>query len=102
MTKGVPKPIPFSGHPDEDINAWLEHFHAISSLNKWSQDDCANLLHIFLKGPALRYFQGLDVEVRHNFHAAISALTLFDMGGGHDGPPKMFLTTVPKRFGRGS
>ena len=31
-------------------------------------------------------------------------LTLFDMGGGGgiDGPPKMFLTTVPKRFGGGS
>ena len=70
-TKGVPKPIPFSGHPD---NVWLEHFDAISSLNKWSQDDCANLLHIFLKGPALCYFQGLDVEVRHNFYAATSAL----------------------------
>ena len=52
----------------------LEHFNAISSLNKWSQDDCANLLHIFLKGPAICYFQGLDVEVRHNFHAATSAL----------------------------
>ena len=73
-TKDVPKPIPFSGHPDEDINVLLEHFHAISLLNKWSQDDCANLLHIFLKGPALCYFQGLDVEVRHNFHAATSAL----------------------------
>ena len=79
MTKGVPKPTPFSGHPDEDINVWLENFNAISSLNKWSQDDCANLLHIFLKGPALCYFQGLDVEVRHNFHAATSALkNLFD------------------------
>ena len=72
--KGVPKPIPFSGHPDEDINVCLEHFNAISSLNKWSQDDCPSLLHIFLKGPALCYFQGLDVEVRHNFHAATSAL----------------------------
>ena len=50
ITKGVPKPIPFSGHPDEDINVWLEHFNAISSLNKWSQDDCANLLHVFLRG----------------------------------------------------
>ena len=29
-------------------------------------------------------------------------LTLFDMGGGHDGPPKMFLDTVPKPFGGGS
>ena len=32
-------------------------------------------------------------------------LTLFDMGGGggHDGPsPKMFFTTVPKRFGVGN
>ena len=30
-------------------------------------------------------------------------LTLFGMGGGgHDGPPKMFLTTVLKRFGGGS
>ena len=29
-------------------------------------------------------------------------LTLFDMGGGHDGPPKMFLTTVPKRSEEGS
>ena len=29
-------------------------------------------------------------------------LTLFDMGGGHDGPPKMFLTTVSKRVGGGS
>ena len=28
-------------------------------------------------------------------------LTLFDMGG-HDGPPKMFLTIVPKRLGGGS
>ena len=73
-TKGVPKPIPFSGHPDEDINVWLEHFNAISSLNKWSQDDCADLLHIFLKGPTLCYFQGLAVEFCHNFHAAISAL----------------------------
>ena len=73
MTKGVPKPIPFSGHPDEDINVWLEHFNAISALNKWSEDDCANL-HVFLKGPALCYFQDLDVEVRHNFHAATSAL----------------------------
>ena len=53
---------------------WIEHFNAISSLNKWSQDDCATLLHIFLKGPALCYFQGIDVEVRHNFHAATSAL----------------------------
>ena len=27
-------------------------------------------------------------------------ITLFDMGvGGHDGPFKMFLTTVPKRLG---
>ena len=24
------------------------------------------------------------------------------MGGGHDGPSKMFLTTVPKRLGGGS
>ena len=30
------------------------------------------------------------------------SLTLFDMGGGHDGPPKMFLTTVPKRLVGGS
>ena len=29
-------------------------------------------------------------------------LTLFDMGGGGIMPPKMFLTTVPKRFGGGS
>ena len=49
MTNCVPKPIPFSGHPNEDINVWLEHFDAISSLNKRSQDDCANLLHVFLK-----------------------------------------------------
>ena len=74
MTKGVPKPIPFSSHPDEDITVWIEHFSAISSLNKWSQDGCANLLHVFLKRPAICYFQGLDVEVRHNFHAATSAL----------------------------
>ena len=74
-TKGVPKPIPFSGHPDEeDINVWLEHFNAIFSLNKWSLDDCANLLHVFLKGPTLCCFQGVYVEVRHNFHAATSAL----------------------------
>ena len=32
--KGVPKPIPFSGHPNENINVWQEHFNAISSLNK--------------------------------------------------------------------
>ena len=29
------------------------------------------------------------------------SLTLFDMGG-HDGPSKMFLTTVPKGLGGGS
>ena len=55
--KGVPKPIPSSRHPNEDINMWPEYFNAISSLNKWSQDDCANLLHIFLEGPPLCYFQ---------------------------------------------
>ena len=32
----------------------------------------------------------------------IDSLTLFDMGGGHDGPLKMFLTTVQKRLGGGS
>ena len=31
----------------------------------------------------------------------VSKLTLFDMGGGIM-PPKMFLTTVPKRLGGGS
>ena len=72
--KDVPKPIQFLGHPDEDINVWLDHFNAISSLNKWLQDDCANLLRVFLKGSALCYFQSLNVEVRHNFHAATSAL----------------------------
>ena len=31
------------------------------------------------------------------------ALNQSDMGmGGHDGPPKMVLTTVPKRLGGGS
>ena len=29
-------------------------------------------------------------------------LILFDMGEGHDGPPKMFVTTVAKRLGGGS
>ena len=29
MTKHVPTPITFSGHPHEDINIWLEHFNAI-------------------------------------------------------------------------
>ena len=32
--KDVPKPVPFSGHPNENINVWQEHFNAISSLNK--------------------------------------------------------------------
>ena len=31
----------------------------------------------------------------------IKCLTLFDMGG-HDAPPKMFLSTVPKHFVGGS
>ena len=41
-------------------------------------------------------FQILDLK--DHFSAS---LTLFDMGG-HDGPPKMFLITVPKRLGGGS
>ena len=32
----------------------------------------------------------------------LKLLTLFDMGGGHDAPPKMFLTTVPKHLEGGS
>ena len=31
-----------------------------------------------------------------------TSLTPFEMGGGHYGPPKMFLTTVLKRLGGGS
>ena len=71
---GVPKPAQFSGHADEDFNLWLDNFKAIASFHLWSQDDCAKLLYIFLTGPALCYFQGLDVEVRDNFDAATSAL----------------------------
>ena len=41
-------------------------------------------------------------SVSSNFLSG-SFLTLFDMGGGgHDGPPKIFSTTVPKRVGGGS
>ena len=72
--KGVPKPAPFSGDADEDFSLWLDLLKAILSLHHWSKYDCAKLLHVFLTGPALCYFQGLDVEVRDNFDAAISAL----------------------------
>ena len=71
---GVPKPAPFSGHADEDFSLWLDYFKAIASLHHWLPDACAKLLHVFLTGPALCYFQGLDVEVRDNFDAATSAL----------------------------
>ena len=71
---GVPRPVPLSGHADEGFNLWLDNFKAIASLHHWSQDDCAKLLYVFLTGPALCYFQGLDVEVRDNFDAATSAL----------------------------
>ena len=64
---GVPKPAPFSGNANDDFSLWLDHFNAIASLHHWSKDDCTKLLHVFLTGPALCYFQGLDVEVRDNF-----------------------------------
>ena len=40
-------------------------------------------------------------NVSSKFQFYQSMLTLFDMGGGR-WPPKMFLTTVPKRVGGGS
>ena len=47
-----------------------------------------------------------SLETANNLETAkrsgkCETLTLFDMGG-HDGPPKMFLTTVPKGFEGGS
>ena len=56
-----------------------------------------------------KFFEKMQnsLETANNLETAkrsgkCETLTLFDMGGGHDGPPKMFLTTVPKGFGGGS
>ena len=50
-------------------------------------------------------FQKLSMKTVQVHLIIWTTLTLFDIGGGGgggDGPSKMFLTTVPKRFGGGS
>ena len=59
-------------------------------------DDCSVEGEINKKRDAL---SELAFSGRHRNHS-LWVLTLFDMGGAS--PPKMFLTTVPKRFRGGS
>ena len=78
------KTLVVKGVPTEFTN---EEFKQVLDLNKIKHAK-AERMKSRRDGRMLRMFQ---IE-----------LTLFDMGGGgHDGAPKMFLTTVPKCLGGG-
>ena len=73
-SKGIPKPETFSGQITENFTSWLQQFNPIAILNKWSPTARAQLLHTFLRGSALTFFQGLTPEIQTNFDAAIAPL----------------------------
>ena len=73
-SKGIPKPETFSGQITENFTSWLQQFTSVATLNKWSPTARAGLLHTFLRGSALTFFQGLPPEIQTNFNDAIAAL----------------------------
>ena len=52
----------------------MQQFTSIATLNKWLPTARAQLLHTFLLGSALTFFQGLPPEIQTNFNDAIAAL----------------------------
>ena len=70
----IPKPEPFSGQITDDFTVWLQHFRSIANLHKWSLGVCAELLHTYLTGATLTFFQSLPVDTRVNFEATVTAL----------------------------
>ena len=73
-SRGIPKPEPFSGQITDDFTVWLQHFRSIANLHKWSPEVCAELLHTYLTGAALTFFQSLPADTRANFEATVTAL----------------------------
>ena len=71
---GIPKPEPFSGQITNDFMVRPQHFCSIANLHKWSPDVCAELLHTYLTGAPLTFFQSLPEDTRANFEATVTAL----------------------------
>ena len=55
----VPKPDAYGGQVTEDLNSWVEKFCSIAALNKWSEEDKARLLQLYLTGAALTFYHTL-------------------------------------------
>ena len=78
---GVPKPDAYGGHVTEDLNSWVEKFRSIAALNKWSEEDKARLLQLYLTGAALTFYHTLPGPTKNHFDTAVEALRAhFDDG----------------------
>ena len=78
---GVPKPDAYGGQVTEDLNSWVEKFRSIAALNKWSEEDKARLLQLYLTGAALTFYHTLPGPTKNHFDTAVEALRAhFDDG----------------------
>ena len=78
---GVAKPEAYGGKVTEDLNSWVDKFRSIAALNKWSEEDKARLLQLYLTGAALTFYHTLLGPTKTHSDMSVEALRAhFDDG----------------------
>ena len=53
----VARPSDFNGRKEEDAEEWIEHFGRIAAANNWNDQRKLEIIPIYLKGAAGRWFK---------------------------------------------
>ena len=62
------------GQVTEDLNSWVDKFRSIAALNKWSAEDKARLLQLYLTGAARTFYHTLPGPTKTHSDTAVEAL----------------------------